>query len=324
MVPVYGVMNTAMDTSVSESGETRNPDDRLPVISFCIVNWNTRDLIDQCLASIERFAGEVRHETIIVDNASSDGSADLVESKYPRVHLIRNDENVGFGRGNNQALRASTGEFCFLINSDTQILSGTPEAFVSFMECHPDAGIATGMVFTELSQTKMLISFVSTFPTPRSVFLSDFVGLTGLKRFFPDSRLVKSCTWTGHNPEREQEVANVTGACMFVRRSAMDEVGLFDESFFMYMEETDWCFRFRQAGWKILYTPVPRIVHLGEGSSRLRNDRDRLYYKSIIHFFEKHYGRASALGYRCQEILFMRWLRLGHRFWLNRRSASRW
>ena len=291
----------------------------LPTVSICIVNWNTRDHIDQCLNSIYENAGLIPIEVIVVDNGSADNSVDLIIRKYPQVRLISNKDNRGFGQANNQALHASTGQYCFLLNSDTLLLKGAIDALHHFMEARPEAAVATCKVFQTLSKGEVLISYAPTFPTPKSVFLSDFVGLTGLRQLFPGSRFVQNSLWIGIEPEREQEVAIVTGACMFVRRTAIDRVGGFDETFFMYMEETDWCYRFREAGWKVFYTPDASIVHLCEGSSRLRNDRDKLYYDSICYFFEKHYGKTSALIYRCQEVLLLRWLRRLHRLWLRYR-----
>lgn len=293
--------------------------DAVTDLSICIVNWNTRELTTQCLHSIYHTDQRVSFEVIIVDNDSSDESPEAIARHYPQARLIRNTENRGFGRANNQALRVSRGRYCLLLNSDTLLLDGALDALIEFMDTHPDTAVTTGKVFKNTALDEVLISFVQTFPTPRVLFLNDLVSLTGLKRLFPTSRLIKRWQWTGWNPEQEQEVANVTGACMCVRQSAIEMVGLMDELFFMYMEETDWCYRFQQAGWKIYYTPTASIVHFCEGSSQMRNDRDQLYYQSICYFFQKHYGKPSRLLYQLQELMLLRWLRRLHRFWHRHR-----
>jgi GT2 family glycosyltransferase len=291
-----------------------------PDVSVCIVNWNTRDLIDQCLGSIYRTRQQASFEVVVVDNGSQDDSPRLIAEQYPRVRLIRNAENRGFGGANNQAIRASRGRYCLLLNSDTLIFDGTLDAVIAFMDAHPDAAVVTGKVFKTPAADEIVPSYASTTPTPGILFFNDLISITGLKKLFPDSALIRRWTWTGWHPEQEQEVATITGACMGVRREATETVGLFDEAFFMYMEETDWCYRFLKAGWKIYYTPDVSIVHLCEGSSRLRNDRDRLYYRSLRRFFRKHYGYAGLLTYLLQEYLLLRWLRYLHRQWHRRRA----
>lgn len=288
-----------------------------PDLSLCIVSWNRRDLLDQCLHSIYATEQRVSSEVIVVDNGSSDDSSDMVEQCYPQVRLIRNTDNHGFGRANNQALRISRGRYCLLLNSDTMLLDGTLDAMVAFMDAHPSAAVATGKVYESERLDRVRISFGDTFPTLRILFLNDLVTLTGLRRLFPRNARIQSWVWTGHDPDREQAVAQVTGAFLCVNRRAFEEVGLFDERFFMYMEETDWCYRFRQAGWRVYYTPSAAIVHIGEGSSQLRTDRDRLYHQSICTFFEKHYGRRTLFLYQMQERLLFSHLRRLHR-WVAR------
>lgn len=284
-----------------------------PDVSVCIVNWNTRTLIDRCLNSIYQTKQSVAVEVVVVDNGSQDGSQDLISGSYPQAQLIRNTDNRGFGSANNQAIRASTGRYCLLLNSDTLIFDGTLDAMVAFMDRHPQAAVVTGKVLRDVETSDIVISYAPTVPSPWVLFFNDLVSITGLKKLFPESRLIKRLTWIGRNPEQEQEVATVTGACMGVRREAIKQVGLFDEAFFMYLEESDWCYRFLKAGWKLYYTPTIAIVHFCEGSSRLRSDRDQLYYRSLAYYFKKHFGLGGWVTYLLQEYLLLRWLRSIHR-----------
>lgn len=267
-------------------------------LSICIVNWNRGDLLAQCLCSIYETAPRVGFEVLVVDNASSDGSAALVEREYSQVTLIKNNENVGFARANNQALRISRGRYCLLLNSDTIVLPAALDTMVEVMDARPSVGVLTCLMYTTRALETVSISFSDTFPTPTILVLNDLVGLTGLRKLFPQSRLIQRCVWTGRHPEQEQEVGHVSGACMMVRREAMQAVGLLDEAYFFSMEETDWCYRIKQQGWQVYYTPRAQIVHLGQGSRSLRADQRALYYKSICTFLRKHYGWRSVVVYR--------------------------
>ncbi|MBM3264798.1 MAG: glycosyltransferase family 2 protein [candidate division Zixibacteria bacterium] len=322
MVPVYPLkrlypMTLHTHRSLPVSTDSPSP---LPDISVCIVNWNTRTLIDRCLHSLYTTHQTPSFEVIVVDNGSQDGSPLWIAENYPQTILIENTENRGFGSANNQALRESRGRYCLLLNSDTLVFDETLDALIAFMDAHPDAGVATGQVFKTSDRTDRVISYAPTAPSPGVLFFNDLISLTGLKKLFPNSTLVERWAWIGRNLEKEQQVENVTGAFMAVRRTAMEQVGLFDEAIFMYMEESDWCCRFLDAGWKIYYTPSMSIVHLCEGSSRMRSDRDRLYYRSLAYFFRKHYGWTGWLTYMLQEYLLLRWLRFFHRRWLRLRT----
>jgi GT2 family glycosyltransferase len=302
------LIKTEIDLGIPITGTASGPD-----VSICIVNWNTKELTSQCLDSIYRTKQQVTFEVIVVDNGSGDNSPEWIAQHYPQIQLIRNDDNRGFGRANNQAIQTSRGRYCLLLNSDTLIFDETLDAMISFMDSHMDVAVSTGKVYKTTDADEILISYASSPPTPWILFFNDLISITGLKKLFPESAWIKKLTWTGWHPEREQEVALITGACMCVRRQAFEAVGLFDEAIFMYMEETDWCYRFRQAGWKIYYVPKASIVHFCEGSSNLRNDRDLLYYQSLCYFFKKHYGNSGLLTYQLQEFLLLRWLRYIHR-----------
>lgn len=253
-------------------------------LSISIVNWNTCDLLEQCLASIYENVIKVEYEVIVVDNASQDGSVEMVRQRFPQVTLIENNENLGFARANNQAIERSVGDYILLLNSDTLILPGTLEKMLDFMEAHPDGGAMSCKLLDEKGVTDC---FPKTFPTLRSEagrllwlnWLFDHVAKYGfLDRY------------------RVGEVDRIKGACMLVRREVVESVGLMEGQLFMFAEEDDWCFRIRKQGWKVYYIPDAEIIHYQGASVRQVSQEMFLQlHKSKVAFFRKHYGPFSAL-----------------------------
>jgi GT2 family glycosyltransferase len=245
-------------------------------LSILVVNWNTRDLLSQCLQSIYDTTHTLAYRIIVVDNASTDGSQAMVRQRFPQVCLVENDQNVGFARANNQALAVSRGRYSLLLNSDTVVLPHAMEKMVQFADAHPDAGIVGCRL---LNEDGSLQKSWASFPT----LWSEVLGRNfRIRRLVERNPLVYEVDWVG-------------GACMLVRPGAVDEVGLLDVSFFMYSEETDWCFRMRQRGWKVYYLADAEIVHLGGGSASRRNVAQLVrLYENKIRFFYKHYGAWQA------------------------------
>ncbi len=248
----------------------------VPDLSIIIVNWNTRDLLANCLDSIIQTGGELDIEIIVVDNASTDGSQAMVQQQFPQVHLIANRENVGFARANNQALVIGGGRYFLLLNSDTIVLPATLDSLVRLADTHSEAGVIGCKL---LNSNGSLQESWASFPT----FWSEMLGRNfRTRRLVEETPLVYKADWVG-------------GACMLVRPAAIDKVGLLDESFFMYSEEVDWCFRMWQQGWQVYYLAGAEIIHLGGGSaSRTSTAQLIRLYESKIHFFDKHYGRWQA------------------------------
>ncbi len=245
-------------------------------LSVIIVNWNTRDLLDQCLRSIYSTSQDLVFETLVVDNGSADDSLAMVRQHFPQVRLVENQANVGFARANNQGIRLSQGRYVLLLNSDTIVLPHALKEMVRFGDTRPDAGIVGCKL---LNGDGSLQESWASFPT----FWSEVLG-----RNFRARRLVGKMLLT-------YEVDWVGGACLLARRAAIDEVGLLDESYFMYSEETDWCFRMTQQGWKVYYLPDVEVVHLGGGSASRANVIQLVrLYESKIRFFRKHYGARQA------------------------------
>ena len=255
-------------------------------ISVVVVNWNTRELLKNCLASIADTAAGLAYEIIVVDNASQDGSQEMVRQFFPNVRLIANDENKGFGVANNQALRMMGGRYALLLNSDTILTSGAIRELLSFMDGHAEAGMVCGQLLN--SDGSKQHSFAS-FPTLFSLMMNT----PFLEYLFPQSYPSKRYQYNA-----PIEVDSAIGACMLVRKTAMDNVGLFDERYFFFFEETDWAYRMKQAGWKVFHVPAAKIYHL-QGQSIGPAIRSRIeFYRSRYQFFQKWHGPAYFLAVR--------------------------
>jgi len=256
-------------------------------VSVVIVNWNTRDLLRNCLHSLCTQAGAVRFETIVIDNASSDRSAAMVAVEFPWARLIRNAHNRGFAAANNQGINIASGRYVLLLNPDTLILDGAIAKAVRFADMHPEAAVVGVRAFYGdggLQENCFM------FPSLLNLLLS----LSQLSTLFAGNRLFGRArmTWWDYDAPRVVDV--VAGFFMLVRRRAIEDVGLMDESYFMYSEETDWCWRFGCKGWKTMYTPEASIVHFRDGStSQCVADMHVLHRKSWLLFLEKKSGKAA-------------------------------
>jgi GT2 family glycosyltransferase len=258
-------------------------------VSVVIVNWNTRDILRGCLHSVFEQTKDASFEVFVVDNNSRDGSADMVRAEYPRVNLIENARNRGFAAANNQALRLASGRYTLLLNPDTLILDDAISRCVRYADFHPDAGVVGCQV---LEDDNRISNTCFAFPTPWNVFLA----LSGLSRVFPRSRLFgrPDLGWWDRNSEQDVDV--VAGMFMLVRREAIAQVGLLDESYFVYSEETDWCYRFSRAGWRRVFTPSAQIVHLDGGRKSTSQVSTKMFVqmqKSSMVYHRKNLGFAA-------------------------------
>ena len=256
-----------------------------PDVSIIIVSWNTRDLLMSCLASLHAAVGNLNAEIWVVDNCSADGTVDAVLAGYPQVNLIRNPTNMGFAAANNQAIRAGHGRYVLLLNSDTVACPHSIDRVVYFADQYPAAGIIGPML---LNPDGSYQGSFANFPSLASEWLS----VTGLgpRLFYRD--------YPAYGPRyggSARPVGYVSGACMLVRRTAIEQVGEMDENYFMYSEEVDWCWRMRQLGWQRWYVPEAKVVHYGGQSTRqIRHTMVRRLYSSKVRFFRTHYGWFSA------------------------------
>ena len=253
-------------------------------ISIIVVNWNTRELLRKCLDSVETTVRSLSHEIIVVDNASTDGSAAMLRERFPRVRLIENLENRGFGTANNQALRVMTGRYALLLNSDAVLTENAVSELFACMENHPEAAMACGQLLNaDGSRQNSIAAFPSLLTLMTNTPLLEYL----FPRRFPSKR---------YNHSGPVEVDSGIGACLMVRMAAMDAVGLFDERYHFFFEETDWAYQMRRAGWKVLHVPTAFIYHF-QGQSIGRNVRSRIeFYRSRYQFFRKWRSRPCYIA----------------------------
>ncbi len=252
-------------------------------LSIIIVNWNTKDLLLQCLEAVYKGVPEVRHEILIVDNASTDGSGEAVRDRYKDVKLICNDQNLGFARANNIALSMMQGRYALLLNTDTVVEEGAIKTLYSFMEAHPESGMACGQLLNPDGSRQ---NSIANFPTLTGLISNESLLRILLPHRFPSKM---------QNHKHPIEVESGIGACLMVRKLTMERVGLLDESYFFFLEETDWALRRRQQGWKVFFVPAARIYHEQGQSVGHGVDSRILYYRSRYIYFKKWHPRAFHL-----------------------------
>jgi len=282
-------------------------------VSVIIVNWNTRDILRDCLISVYSQTKDISFEVIVVDNASMDGSSLMVKAQFPDVKLIENSENRGFAAANNQGMAVARGRYVLLLNSDTVVLKNAIAKTVKYADLNPDTAVVGCRV---LNPDRSLQPTCFMFPSILNMILSS----TYLYKLFPRSTFFgrERMSWWDRSDAREVDV--VTGCFMLVRSKAINEVGMMDESFFLYGEETDWCYRFRQSGWKVMFAPVAEIIHLGgESSKQARADMLVQLRQSRLAFMKKHYGWCTH-KLACVAVIIFFLLRLP--VWLCRALIS--
>jgi len=248
-------------------------------LSIIIVNWNTRNLLVQCLNSIYQTVETVEMEVWVVDNGSTDGSDAAAVERFPETKFVQNKVNVGFAKANNQALNTAAGRYYLLLNPDTQVSKGAIEKLISFMNAHPEAGGAGAQLINSDGSKQ---NSIANFPSLATELLNKSV----LRRLFP-----RRFPGRGRVYPQPIEVDSVIGACMMVRRQASDQVGLLDEDYFLFLEETDWCYRMKRAGWKIYHVPQAEVYHFQGKSAEAERKRAKVeYYRSRYSFFKKNKG----------------------------------
>ncbi len=258
-------------------------------LSIVIVNWNTREMLRQCLESGYAHPPSCDFEVWVVDNASTDGSQAMVSEQFPQARLFENQENAGFASANNVAIRQATGRYILLLNSDTIVKPGALEALVRFMDEHGEAG-ACGARLLNPDGSLQYSCYLR--PTLWKEFLRMF-HLGGLR----GDGCYHMSSW---DLDRAKEVDVIQGAALMLRMEALEQVGLFDENFFMYSEDFDLCYRIQKASWRLYWVPWSEVVHFGGQSTKLVATEMFLHlYQSKLLFMRKHYGRFVANAYKC-------------------------
>ena len=278
-------------------------------LSIVIVNWNVRDLLRRCLNSILDTGCSILVEVIVVDNASTDGSVEMVETEFPGVHLITNADNRGFPAANNQGIAVAQGRYVFLLNPDTELVGDALATMVAFADAHPDAGIVGPQL---LNSDGSVQSSRRRFPTLATAFFES----TWLQSCSPP-RVLERYYVLDRPDDVVQDVDWVTGAALLARRKAIQQVGPMDEGFFMYSEELDWCRRIKAAGWQVVYLPTATVIHHeGKSSEQVIPARHIYFQSSKVRYFRKHHGSLQA------EVL--RWFLLATYAYQLAREGFKW
>ncbi|MBZ4687992.1 MAG: glycosyl transferase family 2 [Clostridiales bacterium] len=253
-------------------------------LSVIIVSYNNKKLLKQTIDSIYDTRQNINFEIIVVDNKSTDGSVELIKQNYNQVKLIENKNNLGFSKANNIGIKQSKGRYILLLNSDTIVTDNCFEKCIKYMKQHPDIGALGCKVV--LPDGKLDPACKRSFPTPEV----SFYRMTGLSKLFPKSKRFGKYNLTYLDEDEIHEVDCLVGAFMMVKRETIEQVGLLDEDFFMYGEDIDWCYRIKNAGWKIVYYPEAQIIHYKGGSSDKKNPKLIYeFYRSMYLFYNKHY-----------------------------------
>lgn len=272
-------------------------------VSIVIVSYNVSDLLCACIASIKKET-TCTYEIIVIDNASQDDSVKRLQAEHADVVLIQNQSNIGFVRANNQGFRVSNGRYVFMLNPDTLVLDKAIDKLVQFMDEHPECG---GGGPKNLNSDMSLQRNCHHFPT---IFMR-LIEHAGLNRRYPDVRLFGKEFMTYWSYNEIKEVDWITGCSLILRREVLEKVGNLDENYFMYSEETDLCYRFKKAGWKILFYPFATIIHYG-GKSATGQKVEKQFYGSVIKhlynskyfFFKKNYGSVYGVLLKSVDFLF--------------------
>ena len=269
-------------------------------LGIVILNWNTRDLLRDCLRSAYASRGDFAYRVCVVDNASGDGSAAMARAEFPQALVVESPVNSGYAAGNNLGLRAmgfgkglnDGPRYALLLNPDTVLPETALADMLAYMDVHPGCGAAGPKLV--LPNGELDLACRRSFPSPEI----SFYRMTGLSKFFPRSRLFGRYNVTYLSPDVETEVDSVVGAFMLVRREAIAQVGLLDETFWMYGEDLDWAFAIKQAGWQVRYNPAVAVLHVKRAASRQSRRAQIAFHEAMLYFYDKHYAATTspALG----------------------------
>lgn len=256
-------------------------ENHVPIVTTVVVSWNTRELLRSCLASVAAQILEGESEIVVVDNASSDGSPEMVARDFPEVRLLRNEENRGFAQAVNQGMAASKGKYVLLLNSDAVLCTDALQKMLSVFHTYENVGIVGARILNV--DGSFQVGFAP-FPTLR----------TEATHLFGWPKVARRLGVHSRKAERElgeREVDWVCGACLMAAREALEQMGGLDEHYFMYSEEVDWCFRMREGGWKVYYAGGAEALHWGGESSKQQSAENLVrLWRSKVLFFEAHRG----------------------------------
>jgi GT2 family glycosyltransferase len=267
-------------------------------VSIIIVNWNTKEYLRNCLDSIHQAISGIDAEIIVVDNASEDGSVEMVQMEFPSVKLINNCKNLGFAKANNIGIASSVGNYLCLINSDVIVDRNCIKELVGYLKKNKNVGMAGPTI---KNSDGIVQTSCKDYPTLWNMFSRTMA----LDRLFPNSQLFGGRMMTYWTHDAIQSVEVLSGCFWCVRREALDSVGMLDENFFLYAEDIDWCKRYRDAGWDVVFYPGAEATHFGGASSA--NAPIRFYiemHKADLQYWEKHHGKFKRYIYNSNLYLF--------------------
>lgn len=274
-----------------------------PDATVIIVNWNTSAMTRECLASVFEHTHDSTLEVIVVDNASSDDSVEAIRREFPQVVLIANDDNRGFAAANNQAMEIANGRYWLLLNSDTLLLDPVIDASVRYMDEHEDVGMFGCRV---LNEDRTMQATCSMYPSLMNLML-EVSGLWKLR--WPKQLGRYHMTHWQRDDERDVDV--ISGCYLLLRREVAEQIGTLDEAFFFFGEETDWCRRCREAGWRLRFAPIGEIIHYGSVSARKLNyKRNVMLSNALVRLHRKHNGKLAAAAAWSMIMMFyaLRWV----------------
>jgi GT2 family glycosyltransferase len=278
-----------------------------PDLTITVVSWNTRELLRACLASIFACPSRCAFEVHVVDNASADGSAGMVQAEFSQVRLITNDDNLGFARGNNQSWARAEGRYWMLLNSDAEVRPGAIDALVDFMDCHPGAGLTTARLVNPDGSPQYCAQ-------PEPSILRTLLEASRLHKLLTPAVRGRFFLSSYYSYDRAVQLGWAWGTALIARREAIIEAGPLREDFFMYGEDLEWCLRFRGKGWHIWYCPDAEVLHHGARSSEMlwgETDRMRVMLDAAYRAIEIHKGRRYTRLLQASALLgvAMEWVR---------------
>lgn len=278
-------------------------------LSIIIVNYNVKDLLRRCLSSIFGFQKDVNFEVMVIDNNSEDQSTKMVSEKFPQVKLLENKRNLGFSAACNQGIRKSRGRYILLLNPDTEFVSGGITEMIKFMDSHTRVGICGPQMID--SQGKIHFSCRS-FPSYLTAVSS---GQSILNRLFPRNPLSRKYLLKDQDQSQKREVDWVSGSCLLTKREVFEKIGPLDELFFMYVEDVDFCYRAKNAGFWVHYFPEVAVIHhIGKSTKKRKLLMQTEHHRSMYHFFRKHHHPNIVL----KGIVFLSiWIRLWFAIWTS-------
>lgn len=252
-------------------------------LSIIIVSWNTKDLLKKCLESIYRETKDIVFEIFVVDNASSDGTIEMLKENFKNIRLIANKKNLGFARANNQAIKETASDFVILLNPDTELFDNSLKKMIDFMKARPNIGVLGPKL---LNSDKTRQPSTRRFPN----FLNQLIILFKLHHLFPNLKSYKKYLMRDFDGQREMGVNQVMGAAFMIRRKLIEQVGMLDEDYFIWFEEVDYCRRAKKADWEVYYNPDARIIHYGgESFAQLGAIKKQwMYFTSMIKYFKNN------------------------------------